>query len=72
MQRQGAFAFLHQSAKHGRMVNLREETSKIGVLCQARQDLPQGKRSKAKGKSHSTKFSFYLLPFSFFLVPLSL
>jgi hypothetical protein len=41
MQRQGAFAFLHQSAKHGRMVNLHEKTSKIGVICEIGQIEPR-------------------------------
>jgi hypothetical protein len=39
MQRQGGFAFLHQSANGGKMVNVHEKTSKRGDLRQAGQTL---------------------------------
>jgi hypothetical protein len=40
MQRQGGFAPFHQSAKRGRMVNLREKTRRIGIFCETGEAMP--------------------------------
>jgi hypothetical protein len=39
MQRQGAFAFFHQSANAGKMVNLHEKIRKWWVLCEVGQEM---------------------------------